>query len=47
MAGYVDETEVTLEILTAIKRAGADMIVTYFSKGAKKAQTRDERRPII
>ncbi|MDE1831095.1 MAG: porphobilinogen synthase [Thaumarchaeota archaeon] len=36
MAGYVDEKEVTLEILTAIKRAGADMIVTYFSKGAAK-----------
>jgi porphobilinogen synthase len=41
MAGYVDETEVTLEILTAIKRAGADMIVTYFSKGA--AKTLNER----
>jgi len=37
MAGYIDETEVTLEILTAIKRAGADMIVTYFSKHAAKA----------
>ncbi|HEX5457563.1 MAG TPA: porphobilinogen synthase [Candidatus Nitrosotalea sp.] len=37
MAGYIDEKEVTLEILTAIKRAGADMIVTYFSKGAAKA----------
>lgn len=37
MAGYIDETEVTLEILTAIKRAGADMIVTYFSKIAAKA----------
>jgi porphobilinogen synthase len=36
MAGYIDETEVTLEILTAIKRAGADMIVTYFSKNAAK-----------
>ena len=36
MAGYIDEKEVTLEILTAIKRAGADMIVTYFSKGAAK-----------
>ncbi len=41
MAGYIDETEVTLEILTAIKRAGADMIVTYFSKGA--AKTLNER----
>ncbi len=41
MAGYIDEKEVTLEILTAIKRAGADMIVTYFSKGA--AKTLNER----
>ena len=41
MAGYIDEKEVTLEILTAIKRAGADMIVTYFSKVA--AKTLNER----
>ena len=34
--GWVDENEVTLEILTAIKRAGADMIVTYLSKIAAK-----------
>ncbi|HJU13409.1 MAG TPA: porphobilinogen synthase [Candidatus Nitrosotalea sp.] len=37
MQGWLDEKEVTLEILTAIKRAGADMIVTYFSKIAAKA----------
>lgn len=37
MQGWIDEKEVTLEILTAIKRAGADMIVTYFSKNAAKA----------
>ncbi|MFQ6024911.1 MAG: porphobilinogen synthase [Nitrosopumilaceae archaeon] len=30
--GWVDENEVITEILTGIKRAGADMIVTYFSK---------------
>src|SRR5207245_1431023 len=36
MQGWIDEKEVTLEILTAIKRAGADMIVTYFSKSAAK-----------
>ena len=34
--GWIDVKEVTLEILTAIKRAGADMIVTYFSKSAAK-----------
>lgn len=37
MQGWLNESEVTLEILTAIKRAGADMIVTYFSKIAAKA----------
>src|SRR2546427_7411790 len=37
MRGWIDEKEVTLEILTAIKRAGADMIVTYFSKIDRKS----------
>ncbi len=30
-AGYVDERSVALEALTAIKRAGADLILTYFA----------------
>ncbi len=30
--GWIDEQAVTLEILTAIKRAGADMIITYAAK---------------
>ena len=30
--GWVDEKRVALEILTSIKRAGADMILTYFAK---------------
>ncbi|MBI4295949.1 MAG: porphobilinogen synthase, partial [Chloroflexi bacterium] len=30
--GWIDETRVALEILTAIKRAGADIIITYFAK---------------
>ena len=34
--GWIDEREVTMEVLTAIKRAGADMIVTYLSKIAAK-----------
>ncbi len=29
--GWIDERRVTLEILTGIKRAGADMILTYFA----------------
>jgi porphobilinogen synthase len=27
--GWIDEKKVTLELLTGIKRAGADMILTY------------------
>ena len=27
--GWLDEKEVTLEVLTSIKRAGADFIITY------------------
>lgn len=34
--GWIDEREVTMEVLTAIKRAGADMIVTYLAKIAAK-----------
>ena len=30
--GWIDEKKVVLEILTAIKRAGADMIITYHAK---------------
>jgi porphobilinogen synthase len=31
-AGWLDEHRTTLEILTSIKRAGADMIITYSAK---------------
>ena len=31
-AGYVDGTQIALEMLHSIKRAGADIIVTYFAK---------------
>ena len=34
--GWLDEQKVALEILTAIKRAGADMILTYFAKDAAR-----------
>lgn len=30
--GWIDEGRVALELLTSIKRAGADMILTYFAK---------------
>jgi len=29
--GWLDEERATMEVLTAIKRAGADMILTYFA----------------
>jgi len=32
--GWIDERQITLEILTAIKRAGADIIITYHAKEA-------------
>ena len=34
--GYINEKDITEEILYSIKRAGADMIVTYFAKSASK-----------
>ncbi len=34
--GWIDEEEVSLEILTSIKRAGADLILTYFAKDIAK-----------
>jgi porphobilinogen synthase len=35
--GWIDGTSVMLETLTAIKRAGADMILTYFAIEAARA----------
>jgi porphobilinogen synthase len=32
--GWLDEKRVTLEILTGIQRAGADIILTYHAKAA-------------
>jgi porphobilinogen synthase len=34
--GWIDEQRVMMEILTSIKRAGADLIITYFAKEAAK-----------
>jgi len=34
--GWIDEERVMMESLTAIKRAGADMILTYFAKDVAK-----------
>ncbi len=35
--GWIDEGRVMMEVLTSIKRAGADLILTYFAKDAAKA----------
>lgn len=35
--GWIDEQRLMMEILTSIKRAGADLILTYFAKDAAKA----------
>jgi porphobilinogen synthase len=33
--GWIDEKAAILEILTGIKRAGADLIITYFAKDVR------------
>jgi porphobilinogen synthase len=34
--GWLDERRVVLELLTSIKRAGADLIITYFARDAAR-----------
>ena len=36
LSGWIDERRVVLELLTSIKRAGADMIITYHAKDAAR-----------
>lgn len=38
--GWIDEQRVMLETLTSIKRAGADIIITYYAREAIRALTR-------
>jgi porphobilinogen synthase len=35
--GWIDEPRAMLETLTAIRRAGADVIVTYYAREAARA----------
>ncbi|MGT2756284.1 porphobilinogen synthase [Streptococcus ovuberis] len=43
-AGWLDEAAVVKESLTSIKRAGADLIITYFAKQiAQEWQTKEDR----
>jgi porphobilinogen synthase len=39
--GWVDGERVMMEMLTGIKRAGADLILTYFAKDAARVLDRD------
>ena len=32
MKGWLDEQRIVMEVLTSIKRAGADIVITYFAK---------------
>jgi porphobilinogen synthase len=41
--GWLDEERVMLEMLTAIKRAGADLILTYFARDAARLLRQQER----
>jgi len=41
--GWLDEERVMLEMLTAIKRAGADLILTYFARDAARLLRQEER----
>src|SRR5260370_31989192 len=45
MKGWLDERKVALEILTGIKRAGADMILTYFALDASRCLAYSARAP--
>jgi porphobilinogen synthase len=38
--GWIDEERVMMEMLTGIKRAGADLILTYFAKAATEVLRR-------
>jgi porphobilinogen synthase len=38
--GWIDEERVMLETLTSIKRAGADLILTYYAREAIRALSR-------
>lgn len=42
--GWINEKDVTLELLTGFKRAGADLILTYFAKDAARWLQEKDRR---
>jgi porphobilinogen synthase len=38
--GWIEEERAVMEVLTGIKRAGADLILTYFAKNAARQLNR-------
>ncbi len=42
--GWLEEDRVVMELLTAIKRAGADLVITYFAKDAVRLMERERHR---
>ena len=38
--GWIDERRAMLETLTSIRRAGADIIITYYAREAAQALSR-------
>jgi porphobilinogen synthase len=44
MKGWLDERAIVFEILTAIRRAGADLIVTYHAKDVARWMAREAGR---
>jgi porphobilinogen synthase len=42
--GWLDEERATLEALTAIRRAGADIVITYSAKDVVRLLERDRAR---
>jgi porphobilinogen synthase len=43
--GWLDEERVVMEALTAIRRAGADLIITYLAKDAARLLERQRFSP--
>ena len=45
--GWIDEPRAMMETLTAIRRAGADIIITYYAREAARLLSRDGTRNIV
>ena len=44
--GWIDEPRAMLETLTSIRRAGADIIITYYAREAARALSIDRRAQV-